>query len=251
MVDLARESTDGEGAGQGRDRRRSMHHQAVDDLGIAIVTGQFPTGATLPIESDLGEWLGASRTVVREATKVLASKGMIRSRPRIGTEVLPRSMWDVFDTQVLRWMLDHGPRDEVVLDVTEVRLIIEPAAAKLAALRRTPQEADEISRLIGVMRDSLDDDQRYVAADLAFHSAILSTTRNAMLVRFVSAVDIALGASRELSVHAPGGPAGAMDEHAAVADAILRADPDGAERAMRALILLTQSHIDYVLEHDA
>ncbi len=233
-----------------RGRRRSAHARAVDDLGIAIVSGQFPTGEPLPIEPDLGDWLGASRTVVREATKVLASKGLLHSRPRIGTVVLPRPMWDVLDSDVLRWMIDHGKRDEVIIDVTEVRLIIEPAAARLAAERRTATEADELAQLVDTMAESVEVEQQYVAADLAFHAAILGATRNAMLVRFVSAIEIALGTSRELSVHAPGGPAGAMDEHRAVADAIIGADPEAAGHAMTALIRLTQSHLDYVIKHD-
>jgi GntR family galactonate operon transcriptional repressor len=230
-------------------KRRSMHDRAVEELGIAIVSGQFPEGVPLPIEAALGEWLGASRTVVREATKVLASKGLLRSRPRIGTVPLPRLSWDVLDPDVLRWMIQHGPRAEVILDVTEVRSIIEPAAARLAAMRRTPDEAAEFAVLIDAMDATVDDEDRYVPADLAFHAAILGSARNATLVRFVSAIEMALGASRHLSVNVPGGPATAMAEHRAVAEAIIRGDPDGAEAAMRALIVLTQAHIVYMLDH--
>jgi DNA-binding FadR family transcriptional regulator len=226
-----------------------MHSDAVERLGIAIVSGVHPVGSALPVEAELGDWLGASRTVVREATKVLAAKGMLRSRPKVGTVVLDRANWDVLDPQLLRWMLDHGPMEDVIRDITEVRLIIEPAAARLAAERRTPQDADDVARLVAAMGDALDDDDAYVAADLAFHSALLALTANATLVRLAGAIGAGLRASRQLSVHAPGGPASAMAEHQAVADAVIAGRPDDAERAMRDLIVLTGSHLGLLLRN--
>lgn len=224
-----------------------MHSEAVERLGIAIASGAYPVGAALPVEAELGEWLGASRTVVREATKVLGAKGMLRSRPKVGTVVLDRTNWDVLDPQVLRWLLDHGPMDDVIRDITEVRLIIEPAAARLAAERRGPEAADDIARLVRAMADAVDEDAAYVAADLAFHSALLTLTGNATLVRLAGAIGAGLRASRQLSIHAPGGPASAMAEHQAVADAVIAGRPDDAERAMRDLIVLTRSHLELLL----
>lgn len=224
-----------------------MHTDAVERLGVAIVSGAYPAGKPLPTEAELGEWLGASRTVVREATKVLAAKGMLLSRPKVGTTVLPRERWDVLDPQLVRWLLDHGPMGEVIRDITEVRLIIEPAAARLAAARRSTSEAERLERLVDDMAAAVDDEAAYVSADLAFHSAILAATRNATLVRLASAIGAGLRASRQLSVHAPGGPAGAMVEHRAVADAVISSDPGAAERAMRDLLELTRSHIEHVL----
>lgn len=228
-------------------RRASMHADALDRLGVAIVSGVYPPGEPLPIEADLGEWLGASRTVVREATKVLAAKGMLLSRPKVGTVVLPRERWDTLDPQLIEWLLDHGPMEEVIRDITEVRLIIEPAAARLAAVRRSESEAEQLEQLVAEMGAAVDDEEAYVVADLAFHSAVLAATRNATLVRLASAIGAGLRASRQLSVHAPDGPAGAMAEHRAIADALIASDPDMAERAMRELILLTRAHLEYVL----
>lgn len=225
-----------------------MHDQAVRELGIAIVSGRFPAGIALPVEAELGEWLSVSRTVVREATKVLADKGLLRSRPRVGTLPLERSSWDVLDPVVLGWMLEHGPRNEVIRDVSEVRLIIEPAAARLAALRRTDDEAARLVDVMSAMERSAHDEDQYVATDLEFHALVLGAAHNATLVRLAGALSSVLSASRRLTVHGPGGPEGAMGEHRAVADAIVDADADGAEEAMRALIVLTRSHIEYVLD---
>ena len=194
-------------------RRTLLHHQAVTDLGIAIVSGELPEGVPLPIESELGKRLGVSRTVVREATKVLASKGLLRSRPKVGTVPLPRVSWDVLDPEVLGWMLDHGPIADVIRDVSEVRLIIEPAAARLAAMRRSDEEAERLRVLTDDLVGSADDDERYVVTDLDFHAAILSATKNATLVRLTGAIGAALRASRRVTVHAPGGPQSAMAEH--------------------------------------
>jgi DNA-binding FadR family transcriptional regulator len=137
--------------------------------------------------------------------------------------------------------------DEVIRDITEVRLIIEPAAARLAAERRGPEDAGHIARLVRAMSVAVDDDAAYVAADLAFHSALLTLTGNATLVRLAGAIGAGLRASRQLSVHAPGGPASAMAEHQAVADAVIAGRPDDAERAMRDLIVLTRSHLERLL----
>lgn len=226
-----------------------MHSEAVERLGIAIVSGVHPVGSALPVEAELGEWLGASRTVVREATKVLAAKGMLRSRPKVGTVVLDRAHWDVLDPQLLRWLLDHGPMEHVIRDITEVRLIIEPAAARLAAERRTADDADHVAELIAALGAAVHDDAAYVTADLAFHSALLALTANATLVRLTGAIGAGLRASRQLSVHAPGGPASAMAEHQAVADAVIAGDPDDAERAMRELIVLTGTHLELLLRN--
>lgn len=233
--------------GSFRRRRTLLHHQAVSDLGISIVSGRLPEGVPLPVEAELGRTLGVSRTVVREATKVLAAKGLLRSRPKIGTVPLPRPSWDVLDPEVLGWMLDHGPFADVIRDVSEVRLIIEPAAAQLAATRRSEEEAERLRVLADSLVGSADDEERYVAADLDFHAAILSATRNATLVRLTGAIRTALTASRRLTVHAPGGPRSAMDEHEAVAGAVIAGDAAAAFERMRELIILTQSHLELVL----
>ena len=231
-------------------RRTLLHHQAVTDLGIAIVSGELPEGVPLPIESELGKRLGVSRTVVREATKVLASKGLLRSRPKVGTVPLPRVSWDVLDPEVLGWMLDYGPIADVIRDVSEVRLIIEPAAARLAAMRRSEEEAELLRVLTDDLVGSADDDERYVVTDLDFHAAILSATKNATLVRLTGAIGAALRASRRVTVHAPGGPQSAMAEHEAVARAVIDGDPVRAFDRMTELIVLTQSHIEWVLAHE-
>lgn len=230
-----------------RRRRTFLHDHAVSDLGIAIVSGRLPEGKPLPIESELGKSLGVSRTVIREATKVLASKGLLQSRPRVGTVPLPRLSWDVLDPEVLGWMLEHGPIADVIRDVSEVRLIIEPASARLAAMRRTPAEADRLRMLAAELVRSSEDEDRYVIADLDFHAAILAATKNATLIRLTGAIGAALKASRRLTVHAPGGPQSAMAEHEAVAAAVIDGDWDRAHQCMVDLIVLTQSHIEYVL----
>jgi DNA-binding FadR family transcriptional regulator len=231
-----------------RRRRTALHDQAVTNLGIAIVSGRLAEGTPLPTESELSRMLGVSRTVIREATKVLAAKGLLSSRPRVGTVPLPRLSWDVLDPEVLGWMLEHGPIAQVIRDVSEVRLIIEPAAARLAAIRRTPEEADRLRTLIVELVRAAEErysaEDRYVAADLDFHAAILAATKNATLVRLTGAIGAALKASRRLTVQ---GPQAAMAAHEAVAAAVIDGDPARAYHSMAELIMLTQSHIERVL----
>lgn len=240
MLPSAREAT--------RRRRGSLHDQAVHELGVAIVSGTYPEGEPIPIEAELSRQLRVSRTVVREATKVLASKGLVQSTPRVGTVALGRPSWDVLDPDVLGWMLDHGPMESLIRDVSEVRLIIEPAAARLAAQRRTTEEAERFGELVRALDMASDDQEQYIVADLDFHGAILAATRNVTLVRLTGAIGAALRSSRNLSVRTTGGPRSAMAEHEAVGVAIMEGDGDRAHAAMEALIVLTQSHIEEVLQ---
>jgi GntR family galactonate operon transcriptional repressor len=228
-------------------RRRGLHREVVGSLGRRIVRGELQPGLSLPNEADLSLELGVSRTVVREAIKVLASKGLVESRPKTGTRVLPRANWSLADPDVLRWRLETGPDAALLHEISEVRAFIEPHAAGLAAARHTTAEGERLARWLDQMEASLDDAEAYIAADLAFHSEILAATHNELLAQITGTVSAALEASREVSTQAPGGPRTAQGLHREVATAILAHDRDRAISAMEALIRRTAHDIDEVL----
>src|SRR5260370_12312185 len=111
--------------------RRYLKRHVVEAGGLRIVRGEIKAGETLPTEADLGAEFGVSRTVTREAIKVLAEKGMVESRPKVGTQVQPRQQWNLIDPDILNWEYEVGPREPFLLRLTELRLIIEPAPSRI------------------------------------------------------------------------------------------------------------------------
>src|SRR5262252_5420465 len=118
----------------------NLTQSLVQRLGSSIVRGDFAAGKSLPIEAELGKKFGASRTVMREAVKILSTKGLIGQRPRVGTFVHPEERWDLLDAEVLTWILDKQFSQSLVREFLEVRLGVEPAAAALAASNATNED---------------------------------------------------------------------------------------------------------------
>ena len=228
-------------------RRRGLHRDVVDALGLRIVRGDLKPGETIPNEADLSRELEVSRTVLREAVKVLASKGLVEVRPRTGTRVLPRTHWELIDPDVLHWQFVNGSTEDLLREISEVRLAIEPAAAGLAAVKRNSEDLHELHRLSRAMTAALGDPAKYVEADIRFHSAILQATHNLLLFKLAATVREALVASRLVTVQVAGGPRTAAPAHAAVVKAIDAADRPGAFRAMEKLVNATWHDVETIL----
>jgi GntR family transcriptional regulator, galactonate operon transcriptional repressor len=216
-------------------------------LGRRIVSGDIPDGAALPIESDLGAELEVSRTVVREAVRVLAAKGLVSTRPRTGTRVRPRSSWDIIDRDVISWIVESGPSRAFYEDLFDVRTIIEPQAAALAAERRTELEAGRIVALFERFELAADDRRAHIEADLPLHAAILEASHNELLVRLSSTLGVALRAGRDVTTRVTQGLANSIPLHRDVVSAIVEARPDRAHDAMLALIADAREDMEAVL----
>jgi DNA-binding FadR family transcriptional regulator len=227
--------------------RRGLHRDVVDALGLRIVRGDLRPGETIPNEADLSRELEVSRTVLREAIKVLASKGLVEVRPRTGTRVLPRTNWELIDPDVLHWQFVNGATEDLLREISEVRLAIEPAAAGLAAVKRDDEDLHELQLLLGAMTAALGDPARYVEADIRFHGAILHATHNLLLSKLAATVREALVASRLVTVNVAGGPRTAAPAHAAVVEAIDAGDRSAAFGAMEKLVNATWHDVETVL----
>jgi DNA-binding FadR family transcriptional regulator len=227
--------------------RRGLHRDVVDGLGRKIVHGVYPTGTTLPNEAELSSLFEVSRSVLREAVKVLAAKGLVETRPKIGTRVLPRSTWHLIDADVLQWLCEVDQNEELFENLAEVRSIVEPRASALAAQRRTDEEMDLIEELVGRLERSIDDPAAYVALDLELHTAILRATHNELLVEMTDTITVALRASRSITLQVPGGAQAAMVEHRKVVTAIRAGDAYAAARAMADLTTGVRGDIKAVL----
>jgi len=218
-------------------QRRPKSRDVVDVLGVKIVSGKLAPGDLLPTEAQLSRRLGISRPSLREGLKALAQKGLIEGRTRRGTVVCDRWHWDVLDADVLRWLAAAPPDPAFFMDLLDVRVIFEPAAARMAAARASPEQILAIERAFEAMAAALPDDvESCCAHDLAFHELITSATGNRLLIRFAAAIRTALLAAFRLSSNARASYENSLAEHFAVARAIRTRSPDAAEQAMRDLL---------------
>ncbi len=215
-------------------------HAVLKALGSEIVQDLIPVGAALPPEHDLEVRFGVGRGVIREAIKTLAAKGLVSVQPRHGTHVLPRRDWSLLDRDVLTWLVgNEAPDRELLLAIQEVRSIIEPAAAALAAERATAKDRQRINAALAAMETS-HDQASATAADKAFHLAILDATHNPVLQGFRGAIDTILGAVFIVAVGSPGWFEDNLPNHAAAARAIDAGNAKQARAAMEQVLGYTQ-----------
>jgi DNA-binding FadR family transcriptional regulator len=217
--------------------RRLKSENVVDSLGLRIVSGALLPGDLLPTEALLSQQMGISRPSLREGLRALAQKGLVQGHTRRGTAVNPRSHWDVLDDDVLRWLAVAPPDPAFFMDLLDVRMIVEPAAARLAASRASPDQILAIEAAYrGMVAATPHDMETCCAHDLTLHELIITATGNPMLIRFAGAIRTALLACVRIASNARESYENSLAEHQAVAVAIRRRDPDEAERAMRALL---------------
>lgn len=162
---------------------RGRNGQVVNAIGQAIVGGMFPPGTVLPREADLMSEFGVSRTSLREAIKVLAAKGLVETRQKIGTRVRPHEEWNVFDTELLAWHHAQGMDEAILKDLIELRQTLEPTAAQLAAGRATMSDLARIEQALRAMNEH-ESAAEYSASDVQFHLAVYAASHNTLLVRF-------------------------------------------------------------------
>src|SRR5258706_7642553 len=185
--------------------------------------------------------LAASRTSLREALKVLAAKGLIEMRQKIGTRVRPHDLWNMFDSDVLAWHHDQGLGEAIFRDLIELRQVTEPAAARLAASRATMGDLRRIGQALQSMQAAVGDLAAYAPADVAFHVAIFAASHNALLARFAHLVADFLQLSFSIQQQALNQRDNRIEDdvgqHLAVFEAINRGDGDAAAAAMLEVIL--------------
>lgn len=215
--------------------RRGLHGAIVHDIGVRILSGDLRPGDALPTEEELGGAPGISRTVLREAIKVLAAKRLVESRPKTGTRVLPRHEWNLIDPDVLAWRLEAKPDEQFFADVIELRRIIEPEAAALAALRATEAEVEELAESFAAMAAAVDggNPDAYLSPDLRFHAIILQACHNELVQQMATMLRAIF---RALFIRTSATRAQALPLHEAILDAIRDGDAAAAEQATRALI---------------
>ena len=223
---------------------KQLHDSVVARWGWDIVSGALPPGSRI-IAEEAAEQLGVSRTVVREAVRVLESMGLITVRRRVGITVLPPENWNPFDTNIIRWRLASRERLDHLQYLSELRSAVEPLAAKLAATRATPAQCGELTAAVIGMSATAKaaDHAEYLGHDIDFHRTLLQASGNPMLAGLSEVVaEVLAGRTRHALMPRVAEPE-AVRLHGVVAAGIQAGDPEGAEAAMRAIMVETTKAI--------
>lgn len=218
---------------------RPSHSSVLDDLGLRIAAGELAPGRVLTL-AELEEHYRISRTVIREAVRVLEAMGMLASRRRVGITVQRVERWSALDAHLIHWQLQGPRREQQIAAVTELRCAVEPVAARLSAMRSSDVERSEllhlVSRLERLGAQGRGDSEEYLSADVAFHDLILDSSGNLMLAANKPAIG-AIIAGRSRAGLTPATPdAASLRNHVQAAHAIAAGDADAAEHHARCYV---------------
>jgi DNA-binding FadR family transcriptional regulator len=230
-----------------------IHQSIARQLGMSILTGKIQPGEALGGEIEESSQLGISRTAYREAIRILIAKGLLDSRPKAGTHVTPRRRWNLLDPDVLAWMFaaadPEAPETKsFVRDLFELRGVIEPAAAILAARRRTDEQIATMRAGLEGMRTHGLASAEGQAADKDFHAAIMDAGRNEALASLTVSIGAAVRWTTDFKLRVSPTPRDPLPEHEMVFLAIERQDEAGASVAMQELLRLSLLDMELVLD---
>jgi DNA-binding FadR family transcriptional regulator len=227
---------------------RRLHAQVVEALMQGIVGGRLAPGTTLPTEAEMSVQFGVSRSVIREALRVLGEKGLIDVRHGSGTRVTAADQWDPLDPAVLGLLHGRGPTAGVLRDLLEARKIVECEVAALAAERAGGDDIAALDDALAVMRAGLDDPPAFVGGDSAFHLTLVRAARNRVLERMAQPMRELLSFAQALTDAVPGVLGRALAEHEAIAASVRNRDPVGARRAMHLHLAHTERDVIALME---
>ncbi|NEY31782.1 FCD domain-containing protein [Streptomyces sp. PRKS01-65] len=224
---------------------RGLHGRVLDTLGPEITAGEYPPGSVLRTD-ELAQRFDVSRSVMREAVRVLESMHLVESRRRVGVTVRPRAEWNVYDPQVIRWRLAGADRAHQLRSLTVLRSAVEPVAAGLAARNATAEQCAELTECaLGMVANSRGHRlEQYLRHDIAFHRVILNASGNEMFARLgdVVAEVLAGRTHHDVMFHDPDPPAVSL--HVKVAEAVREGDAGLAERLTREITVGALQELD-------
>ena len=223
--------------------QHDLHGRVAQQLATAILRGDYAPETILPREAELMERFGVSRTVLREALRTLTSKGLIESRPRVGTRVRARHAWNLLDVDVLDWYSRVAEPMAFALKLQEMREMIEPYAAGLAAVSYNADAFGALEAAHAAMVGARNVDE-WVRADLRFHLGVLAACSNELLIPLGTLIERTLEAQLRLNAKRAEVYNASLAEHTAVFEAIRTRDGAGAQRAMASLLGVTRRRIE-------
>ncbi len=213
-----------------------LHGTVARDLGILIASGRYQPGDLLDGEIEASERLSMSRTAYREAVRILAAKGLIEVRPKVGTRVLPRDKWHLLDPDVLSWIFESEPDDHLLKSLFELRRVVEPEAAAMAAQRRDDDQLRRMNEALRLMAEHTLATEEGRTADQAFHAALLEASDNPFLAGLTSGIGAAIEWTTIFKQRQRPLIRDPMPDHLRVYQAIADSDVNEARRAMAHLV---------------
>lgn len=229
--------------GLGRSDR--LHVTIAREIAVAIVTGGYKPGEILVGENAASQALGVSRAAYREAIRILIAKGLVESKPKMGTRVCPRSRWQLLDPDLLNWALENSPEPPFLRELFELRLTIEPRLAELAAERRSDEDLVRMQAALADMERHEPDSEAAEDADRRFHAALALAAGNELMAQLTSTISVSVGfiarAKRQTPEHRD-----STDDHRLLMEAIRVADPSAAGAITSRIISrgLADLHLD-------
>ena len=216
---------------------RSLHVQVAREIARKVISNELPQGSIIPGEMELCEQFGVSRTSLREAIKLLASKGILESRPKIGTRVRAREYWNFLDSQLLDWVVGIDNKESVYRDFLSLRKAIEPEAAALAALNASAEQRIMLSATFQKMHNiataEVFDQSAWTEADMAFHRLVFLSTGNSFYLPFANVLCTMF---KSFISHSSEEGGTCIAEHKDIYDAIMAGQADKARAANLALL---------------
>lgn len=233
---------------------RSSHAHVVDGLGLSIISGAFAVGSLLPGDTELAQRFKVSRTVLREAMKTLAAKGLVVPRARVGTRVTEKNLWNMFDSDVIKWHFQSGVDEAFLLHLYDIRLAFEPFAAALVAERASGEDIEQLRQLAEAMGGPAHTTDSLVVADLEFHLAIAEFSRNPFMRTVGSLIEAVLVGMFRMSAPALSDENALGDVsliHMRIVDSIRARDAERARKAMEHVIIVGRDQIRYAFAQAA
>ncbi|MFE2064707.1 GntR family transcriptional regulator [Streptomyces sp. Ag109_O5-1] len=224
---------------------RGLHGRVLDSLGPAITAGEYPPGSVLRTD-ELAQHFAVSRSVMREAVRVLESMHLVESRRRVGVTVRPKAAWNLYDPQVIRWRLAGADRPHQLRSLTVLRSAIEPVAAGLAAKHATAEQCAELTECaLGMVANSRGHKlEGYLVHDMAFHRVILVASGNEMFARLGDVVAEVLAGRTHHEVMFEDPDPAAVTLHVQVAEAVREGDAARAEQLTREITVGALQELD-------
>ena len=221
-----------------RDKRRSLrlHGTVARDIGVLIVSGHYKPGDLLDGEIEASERLRVSRTAYREAIRILAAKGLVEVRPKVGTRVSAPGEWQFLDPDILSWMFEHEPDEHLLRCLFELRKVVEPETAALAASRRTDEHVRKLNDALKRMGEHTLATEAGRSADQDFHATLLDASGNPFLRTLTSSIGAAVAWTTEFKQRLQPLVRDPLPDHEAVCRAVAAGDSEGARRAMAYLV---------------
>lgn len=220
----------------------TLHTQIARGIGERILGGEFAPGSLLPNEMEWGRIYGASRTAVREAVRALSAKGLIVSRPKIGSRVEPRNRWNLLDRDVLSWHRTASDRKAFLQSTQEFRRLVEPGIAELAAQKRTTAQIDTLVAAFTAMQTAKSHVD-IVKADVNFHETLLTCANNELLIPLGILIEETLGNLFDFTTQRNPSYRQALKLHENIVRAVVAGDAGAARKAMLVLISDTDAVI--------